>query len=1324
MRALRIPALLTFVSTLVTGSAFAAVSGAVINADGQPVSGAVIAVYAPETSAARLARLVSKTPVQTPLATTKTDAKGNFSFETPKLPVVDVRIDADGFAPDGVRIDSGDDVGTVMLSAASVKSGTITANGKPVAGATVAWGQHIVTTDAAGKYSIPDPAKWANVLMVYHPDFAVFDEFVSANADRKSLDRTLDAGVTIAGTVVGDDGKTPLANATIYVDDYPLATSAADGTFTVAHAPKKWERIEARTDTRAGMRVKSAAANIVIKTAKAATISGTVRDAKSQMPIAGANVLIGAGGMRGPRVGGTSQTLTDAKGNYSIVVLPGPHDVMVSRPGYSGAQVSANVAVGQNVVKNVLATQNGRISGSVVDEDSRPVSGARVAAQSVTREPFGGMMRMQQAPQMQYSGPDGRFTIRSESDTDVQIEAIKRGYPAARSTTVRVASGERKGGVVLTIPRGMAVSGRVLDQNGKPVSGVAVSASEATSGDGMNIRRVVMGAMRDRGDDVIRTAADGTFAMRVKGGSYDFAFKREGFAPKVLRAQAVTATTQPLEVKLDPSVEVTGRVTRKGVGVEGVTVTTIGESSASTTTGYDGSFRLTDLGPGQLMLNAMKLDESIQQMRTVTAPATDIVIDLPPGGRITGRVKDKATGAPVTAFQAGTSAPRGGGGMVFMMPPAMHSYTTDDGSFVIENVPTGQTQLVVNAPGYTTGRVSNLNVEEGKTLENIEVALDTGVKLSGRVTGPDGAGLSGVSVRQDMVSGRTMRMPGMGDASATTDANGEYTIEAVEPGEKSFVFQRGGYLQTTKSVTLEGKDARLDVQLSSGTRVTGVVVTEGGAPVADAAVRASSAADSGFGGKATRTDAQGNFTFDGMAPGHYTFSADKTGYADGILRDFDVAAGAPPRVVLKTGGVIYGHVSGLSATELTDTTVRASNVNGSAAAQVDASGNFRIEGAPSGTVRVSASSQQGFTGGRQSPVKSVQLEAGSSAQVDLEFRSDTVVRGRVTRGGQPVAGAMVSFFPRDSRAQTNARISADANGTYTVSGLDDATYAVNVFAADRNVSYSTTYDVKGSGTFDIDIKVSSVRGRVVDASTGEALADARVDFRPSDQSTVVMSRTAGTDSGGNFIVDSMSPGSYTAVADKEGYGNQVLDVTVTDNGASDVQFKLSPNPGVTLRVVDARDGQLLNAFVRVADAQGRTVYTPSFRMGGSAEEVKLTLAPGSYRATILAPGYATQVVPITSPAKQTIGLTPGGNLVIRSKSSTQQRGRLVMADGQTYPRGMDSLGIFMVDPSPGVTTVTNVAPGVYQLQLLDANERVLNSVQVVVRDGSAQQVEL
>ena len=205
-----------------------------------------------------------------------------------------------------------------------------------------------------------------------------------------------------------------------------------------------------------------------------------------------------------------------------------------------------------------------------------------------------------------------------------------------------------------------------------------------------------------------------------------------------------------------------------------------------------------------------------------------------------------------------------------------------------------------------------------------------------------------------------------------------------------------------------GKDSRLDVQMSSGMRATGVVMTDGGAPVPDAMVRAMSASEMD-GGREARTDASGAFTIEGLAPGHYTFTAAKSGFASGTLRDIDIATSGPVRVILKSGGVITGHVNGLTAQELEQTTVYASGSGGGggalmgggdATAPVDSGGNFRIEGAPSGTVRVSARTGAMFGGSSKSAApKTVELEPGGTAQVDIDFKSSTVIRGRVTRNG-------------------------------------------------------------------------------------------------------------------------------------------------------------------------------------------------------------------------------------------------------------------------------------------------------------------------------------
>jgi protocatechuate 3,4-dioxygenase beta subunit len=1334
-RLLCVSFVLSFVASL-----HAAVTGTAINIDGKPVTGAKVSLFAPELIAAQGPRLMSAEPQRKPLLTVNTDSGGRFTLDVPKdQTVVDVRIDATGYAPAAFRAVADDEGGAILLPQVAPVRGTITANGKPVANATVILlgGAELTTkTDADGHYTAPDPSKWANRVIVIHPDYALLEEFIGPNGTKKGPDFSLTSGVPVSGRVVAEDGQTPVANAEISLDGWPAGKSGADGTFTIAHARKDWETVEARLGNRIAQRAQSAKGSPVLKLAKGATVAGSVRDVKSQLPVAGTRVAVASSGRFRDA---SADAITDAKGNYSLGPLAaGTYDVRPTRPGYNinGAQ-SVNVKAAESIQKPLYGTARGRISGSVLNEDKQPVAAARLSTRQVTRSDMAfNFGPMRGGANEAYSAPDGRFVLRSvETDADLLVDAVKRGYPGGKSGSLKLAAGEKKTGVLITIPRGVAVTGRVTDKQGKPLSGVGVEAVEAAADAMGGMRRMVISNMQQRMDDTYRTGSDGTFSIRVKEGMYDLAFKREGYSAKSVRGTKVDAATKPIEVVLDPGVEISGRVTRGGAGVEGVNVRAMSQDGfATAVTGPDGAFRLADLTPGQMMLNVNKQDSFIQEMRSVTAPTKDMVIELPPGGRITGHVVDKNSHQPMTSFMAGVTTSRSGGGMMIMMPPMQKQFTSDDGSFVLEGIKPGNTQVVVNAPGYTTARVPNIEVEDGKTVPDIEVDVEAGAKLTGRVTGPDGSAIAGVSVRNDPMAGgaaRVMRFDN-NDSSAVTDPNGEYTIDSLEPGEKTISFTRSGYIAQQKTVTIgASKDSRLDVQLSTGMRATGTVTTDAGATVPDAIVRAMSASDMD-GGREARTDANGAFTIEGLAPGHYTFSAAKQGFASGTLRDVDIATSGPVRVILKSGGVITGHVNGLTAQELEQTTVFASvaggGVNimgggGGSTAPVDSAGNFRIEGAPSGTVRVSARTGAMFGGSSKSAApKTVELEPGGTAQVDVDFKSSTVIRGRVTRNGAAVPNAQIVFIPRGARSQTTSSVSADADGRYELNGLDDGTYTVQAVDMERLNPFATQYEVHGSGTFDIVIKTVTLRGRVVDAADTKPLNEASVELRPSAGQTIFGGRGAQTDAAGNFVIENIAAGTYQITADKAGYGHDARQIIIGDSPPEDVQFKLSPGDGITIRAVDVRDNSALTVNVlRVVDAQGNELPSGGI-FGGSSEVVKLPLSPGSYRVTVSARNYAPQTISMASPSNQTVRFSPGGSLILHSRSSESRRVRLIDSSGVAYGMNPMSQGIFPLPP--GAMPINNIAAGHYRLEILDNTDRVTKTLEIDVIDGQTKDYNL
>jgi len=1308
---------------LVSSPLLASIQGTLITQEGAAISGGSVMAYAPETEEARYERWKAGKE-RTALATATSDSKGNFTLDV-KAPVVTVVAQSTGFAPRSLLAGMDEALGPIDLLKAAMKQGRVTAKGKPVEGASIILrgsAEIVARTGADGTYTVPDPELWRPSILILHPDFAPLREDRLGGRGRK-LEHALSPGVKAGGIVVAQDGKTPVAKAKILFDrDGSVTETRDDGTFEVNHAPADWKQVRAIAGDRIGA-TQRAEGTLRIKLSRGATLTGTVRDAKSQKPVSSASVSL-----RTRRPGENPyESFADAKGSFTVgPILPGSYSVWTQVPGYREAEVDLDLKAGETLNKVIYLEQSASVAGVVSDEDKRGIPGALVTAGADDSGRGGGPFRMQRVRrEPSRTGPDGKFVVRSAvPDTSLILAASKKGLPSATSSPVKLAAGERKSNVLIVIPRGISVEGKVVDSAGRPIAGVAVNASEAEAG-GANRFMIMLDGGAPRDVDVVRTGADGTFALQLKEGKYDLSFQSDSYARKRMRGYTVSGRPEPIEVVLEPGSEISGRVIRAdGSGVADARVSVFGPNQPPgepAVTGPDGAFTIGNLEAGPTMIVVFKPEESIRENQPVTAPIRDLIIQLKAGGKISGRVIDKSTGNPITDFQAGLSGTRGGGGMVMVMPPNLRPFRSDDGAFILENLPAGQGQLIVRAPGYVEAKVPGLRIEEGKMLSDVEVALETGVRLTGKVTGPEGTPLSAVEVEsegEDLGMPMRMRMPG--GISVSTDPTGEYTLESLAPGEKTFIFSKEGYVSERKSIKLSGQEARLDVRLSRGRPITGMVVTEAGAPVGGANVFARSAQQDSS-PRSARTEANGEFQFDGLVPGRYTFTASKSGFASGELRDIDINTAGPLRIVLKTGAVISGRVTGLPPSELSSTSVSASSSEGNARAAVDFNGTYRIEGAPTGTVRVVAS-YQSMVGFKSAEPKTIEVSSGSEHAVDLQFDSGAVIRGRVTQVGHPSSNARVTFSPKDPSVQTRGSATTDRDGVYEVSGLADGEYRVSVLNMERMSNYETEYRVASSANFDIDMKATGVRGRVIDAETSEPIVEASVSLTKSGASGAGGFFGPGTltDSSGVFVVEPLAPGDYRVRASKTDYGQQSADVTVSDGSTSDVEIRIHRNDGLGLRVFDARDGRALDANVVVRDGQNRTSYTGMPRPGGDGV-MRVPLAPGTYRVTVEAMDYAPSTVTVTSPAREVrIGLTPGGALEIQSRAASRQVGRLMSSMGEVSVRRFSPDGKFGIDP--GTTTLRNIAPGPYTLQILDGRGQPETSQTVTVREGQVERV--
>jgi hypothetical protein len=1284
-----------FVSSL---AARGAITGTVVDGDGRAIASAKVAAFALETSEEQRTRWVSADPVRKPLVTAVTGANGSFAID-PKVAVAELRVEVAGQPAIGVRAANGEDAGVLQVPPQALVRATVTANGKPLPETTViirsGGTESVATTDAHGQYSLPDPKRIASRILVRHDGYAPVEREIDTITLRNP-DVVITAGVALSGRVVAADGDTPVAGAEIQIDDLILAKSGADGTFAIEHAPPGVRRIAARSGDRISARLAGGAKQFLFRLGPAANISGSLRDTKSGTPIAGAQVTAAA-----PRYGGADPgawAITDDKGNFTIAGLAGgEYELTAVHPAYATPRLVVNAPPGGNARKTLYAAALSRVSGSVIDDGARAVAGVSINARRVGGDMLSSPSSVPM-PSRAITAPNGRFILRTAEEGNVQLDATKTGLPAAHSGIIRVAPGSRTADIVITLPRGVALAGRVITRDTKPVAGAAVTAAEAGAG-----------GVRDA--EGARTKADGTFALRVREGAYDVTVTAAGFAPRTLRSQA-SASAPPLEVTLEAGVEISGRVTRDEAPVDGVDIFIIsGGDAPSVQTSADGSFRINDLAPGPVALAFKKPTELIQAMRTVTAPAADVNVEVPAGGRIAGRVIDKSTGQPVTSFDAGITR----GSAAVMRTPAMRAFTSDDGTFGIDGAPVGSHTLSVTAPGYVMARVPNINVESGKSVEGVEVALEHGVRVSGHVTGPDGGPAGGVLVRIDPTS--STRGVTTNDSFTLTDPDGAYVLDNVDAGPTTLAFSRSGLVTVRRSVTLSGASAEVDAQLGGGSSIAGVVVLDGGAPVAGGEVRAFSAAD--LAGISSQTDEGGTFVMQGAPAGHYEITASRAGFGSATLRDVEIPASGMLRLVIKRGGIITGTITGLTPAELQTTSVQAWSADGAtASASPDASGRYRIEGAAAGSVRVGASVRPPSGNVRNAVTKVVQLDAGASVNVDFDFTVEITITGRITRNGRPLPGVQVSFAPQ-SVAQRYAQTAADGNGRYEISGIDNGSYAVTVHDAEQG-PYSTIYDVKGSANFDIDLRGVRVTGRVSDATTDAAISNARVELLRTDAGASDMRSTL-SDAGGGFSFDQVAAGRFEARVQKASYGTARVPVMVGQDGVPPLDVKLSPSQGVAIRVVDARDARPLNGWYHAESDSGES-YDGA--IAGTAEPAPIALAAGSYRITVGAVAYAPRSMTIVAPGEQTVALTPGGTIVVSSSSESAAALRIIDAAGQPVHFGPGpAAGMIRLDPAPGQTRIANVAAGTYTLQIVDGG-KVLRSALVTVREAETVSTKL
>lgn len=979
----------------------ASITGTVIGPDGAPVANARVQAFQPEIPMTTLQRVNAGT-ARTALASATTNDTGAFKLDV-RGGVVDVIVEADAFTPADMLMLADEQGVSIVLSKGKMIEGTVTADGKPVAGAAIVAtdGHHfreVGKSDAGGKYRVPEHPR--EQVFAVHRDFASIDRF------------RMTAGIAIRGKVV-DDHDQPVANVPV-VNVWTIVTTGEDGSFVIPHGTVGAE-LRARGSHGFGTAIARDGENVV-RLKRLLEIRGVLRD-EAKNPVAGLPVF-----SVNDRED-TAATISDAKGAFVLAVLPGKHWLMPESGPFLSGEIAETTA---GSTRDLTVKRLASIDGMVRDDDGKPVAGARVSFTPVQEREFANLS-MRSNREGVPTDAAGRFRLRIAAGAKGRLSAKKAAMPTASSDVLTVAAGGLHD-VVMKLARGIEVKGVVTDGRGHALGGVSIMQGEDA------------GLMIEEGNDWATTATDGTFGVRLKEGGAALVFTKKGFVDTTEDIDVAPAM-HPLAITMSAAATVRGTLLNK----DGTPVAdrAIGgsESRGHTITKADGTFELDFPAPGNYSISTGYRTKR----QVVHAPSSGVRIVVEEALSIRGRVTDAVTGEAVERFTV--VAERGGEGF------GGSKSAGDPAEFIISELEPGPVTVVVSAPHYLPVSVG----AEAGQAQPLAITLRRGLTLRGRVHDPAGEAIEGVSVamaRESMSTSYGVEMP-------TSAADGTFELDGLSPGEAiTLMYRKDGYVERSDRLRVTKESEPVDVVLTRGLTVKGRVIDGEGKPAPGLIVIASTAAH-GSSARNTKSDRDGVFELQGLVPGRYDFEAGIGSPASGSTADVDIEVvhDVTIRVERKPSGTIAGRVRGINATVFMRT-LQIQAAEGSMNSEINADGSFRVENVPAGLVQVSAT-LGGTNGVRNTRSVSVEVIANAVVNVELALGEPRTLRGRVTRNGQPVPKVEVSLT---GSGYANAWTGDD--GMYEIHA-DPGRYSVTVeglpYRGEVDLERTSVFDIEFNG---------------------------------------------------------------------------------------------------------------------------------------------------------------------------------------------------------------------------------------------------------------------
>ncbi len=490
-----------------------------------------------------------------------------------------------------------------------------------------------------------------------------------------------------------------------------------------------------------------------------------------------------------------------------------------------------------------------------------------------------------------------------------------------------------------------------------------------------------------------------------------------------------------------------------------------------------------------------------------------------------------------------------------------------------------------------------------------------------------------------------------------SNGGGEYTIVGLPSGsyKVSFYPFEGNYLEqyfngqatysaaTPVSVTAPGATPNVNAELQAGGEISGKItdaITHAALAGAEACASTEIKSEE-FAGGCAPTNAAGEYTIVGLPTGAYTVSFSRYGSNNLPTSTSGVKVTAPTPTLnvnaeLQDGGQITGTVTEAQApgAAIAGVYVCAAEVTTEFyghCAQTNAAGEYTIIGLPTGKYEVSFSTYSCAESGctQQNFIEfkgEVEVTAPNPATLDAKLQPGGQIEGSVTNesGSVPIAHVEVCAAGEVSKVHVGACTTTEANGKYTISGLEAGSYEVFFYASSTGYlsQNGPTVSVSISKTATADGKLKEggkISGKVTDATTHSPIAN--VEVCGLESGTKFYAGCAQTNTAGEYTVIGLPTGQYevsfaafscneSGCAQQNYLSTAISGISVTaPNTASGANAELSPGGQITGRVTDAGTHAGLTSVSVCASSESFTsCATPNSAAAASASAKSNALA--------------------------------------------------------------------------------------------------------------------